>query len=168
MKSISLTISTDIKELKEVENFIEDISEHFNLQNTYYGNILVALSEAVENSIIHGNKNKKEKKITITLKQVPKGLCFTVQDEGDGFDINNIPDPTDVKNNPEKKGSGIYLIKTLTDEMQYFDKGKKLEMIFYTTSINNEVYQRRKKQMQDYFKEKSQILEKNKRTDATM
>ena len=79
--------------IHQVEKFVEDICDEYNINNTYFGNILVALTEAVENAIVHGNKNNPAKNVEIIFVSKPEGLSFTIKDEGKGFDINQIPDP---------------------------------------------------------------------------
>ena len=160
MKKHTLIIKSDIHEITEVEKFVESICDYYNLNDTYFGNIMVALSEAVENAIIHGNQSNPEKKVMIHCDFSQKGIDCTVEDQGAGFDFNDIPDATDVKGNPEKKGTGIYLIKTLADDVHFMDKGRKIRMVFNITSINKEVFINRKKQLEDYFKVSKNIFEK--------
>ncbi|HNX06054.1 MAG TPA: ATP-binding protein [Bacteroidales bacterium] len=160
MKKHTLIIKSDIHEITEVEKFVESICDYYNLNDTYFGNIMVALTEAVENAIIHGNKSNPDKKVMIHFDFSQKGIDFTVEDQGAGYDFSAIPDATDAKANPEKKGTGIYLIKTLADDVHFMDNGRKIRMIFNITSINKEVFIHRKKQLEDYFKVRKNIFEK--------
>jgi serine/threonine-protein kinase RsbW len=162
MKKHTLKIKSDINEIHEVEKFIEDICDYYNINNSYFGNIVVAVSEAVENSIIHGNKRDPSKTVHISFEANQKGIVFTIEDEGDGFNFDNIPDPTDIHTNPEKKGTGIFLIKTLTDEALFLNNGGKIQLKFNITSINREVFSRRMKHVDEYFNVKRDIFEKNK------
>jgi serine/threonine-protein kinase RsbW len=161
MKKLTLKIKSDIKEIHEVERFIEDICDYYNVSNSYFGNIVVAVSEAVENSIIHGNKQNPSKIVHIGFETNQKGIVFTIEDEGDGFTFDNIPDPTDINSNPEKKGTGIFLIKTLTDEALFLNNGRKIQLQFNITSINREVFSRRMKHVDEYFNVKKDIFDKN-------
>ena len=126
--------------IHEVERFVEDICEEYNINNTYFGNILVAVTEAFDNAVLHGNNNDPSKNVTIDFASKPEGLSFTISDEGNGFDINQIPDPTTTDINidiEEIKGRGIFLIKTLADEVRFPDNGKKVEILFKISSINS-------------------------------
>jgi len=137
--------------IHQVEKFVEDICDEYNINNTYFGNILVALTEAVENAMVHGNKNNPTKNVEITFVSKPEGLSFTIKDEGDGFDINQIPDPTDLNVDPDEiKGRGIFLIKSLADEVNFLTKGKGVEMLFKISSINNEIAIDRINQLKSY------------------
>lgn len=137
--------------IHQVEKFVEDICDEYNINNTYFGNILVALTEAVENAIVHGNNKNPEKNVEIIFVSKPEGLSFTIKDEGKGFDINQIPDPTDLNVNPdEQKGRGIFLIKSLADEVNFLKNGKGVEILFKISSINNEIAVDRINQLKNY------------------
>lgn len=161
MKKHAIKIKSDLQEINEVEKFVEAICDYYNINDSYFGNIIVAITEAVENAILHGNNNDKTKSVTILFDSSKKGISFTIEDEGTGFEINQIPDPTDVKANPEKKGTGIFLMKTLADEMIFSEKGRKIQLVFNITSINQEVYTNRKKYIDEYLMTKKKIFENN-------
>jgi serine/threonine-protein kinase RsbW len=161
MRKHTLKIRSDINEIHEVERFVEDICDYYNINNSYFGNIIVAISEAVENSIVHGNKQDALKSVNISFEANQKGIVFSIEDEGEGFNFEEIPDPTDIKNNPEKKGTGIFLIKTLADEALFLNNGRKVQIQFNITSINREVFTRRMKHIDEYFEVKKNIFEKN-------
>ncbi len=161
MKKHTLKIKSDLHEIPEVERFVEDICDYYNLNDSYFGNILIAVTEAVENAIIHGNQQDKKKQVLIQFDFSQKGIGFTIEDEGTGFDFQSIPDATDTQNNPDKKGTGIYLIKVLADEVHFLENGRKVQLQFNITSINKEIFINRKKHIDDYFKVKKNIFEKN-------
>tara|TARA_B100000287_G_scaffold220353_1_gene207830 strand:+ start:6318 stop:6707 length:390 start_codon:yes stop_codon:yes gene_type:complete len=113
-----------------VESFIENIGEKIKIQEAIYGNVLVSVTEAVNNAIVHGNKEDKNKKVRLGLKQNKKSVRFVVEDEGLGFDYNNLPDPTNPKNLEKVKGRGIFLIKSLSDKTTFKQGGRVVEMLF--------------------------------------
>ena len=138
----------------ELETFVEDICYEYNIINTYYSNIQLALNEAFMNSRIHGNDNDPEKKIDISFFSDQKGLHFLVKDEGDGFDFQNYLDKdiTDLPEGDEQGERGILVIKMLVDELNFYDKGSTIELIFYISSINYSLTLERKKHLENYFK----------------
>ena len=81
-----------------VESFIDNLKDKISLSDNVYGNILISVTEAVNNAIVHGNKENKEKKVELYLKQNKKSISFIIKDEGLGFDESKIPDPTNPKN----------------------------------------------------------------------
>ena len=85
--------------------------------------IEIALSEALENAIVHGNREDPHKSVYVTCRCSPGGeVSIVVQDEGQGFDTDTLPDPTAPENRLRTSGRGIYLMRTLMDEVR-FEKG---------------------------------------------
>ena len=113
-----------------VESFIENVGEKIRIEEAIYGNVLVSVTEAVNNAIVHGNKEDKNKKVRLVLKQNKKSVRFIVEDEGMGFDHNTLPDPTNPKNIEKVKGRGIFLIKSLSDKTTFKQGGRVVEMLF--------------------------------------
>jgi len=113
-----------------VESFIENVGEKIRIEETIYGNVLVSVTEAVNNAIVHGNKEDKNKKVRLGIKQNKKSVRFIVEDEGMGFDHNTLPDPTNPKNIEKVKGRGIFLIKSLSDKTTFKQGGRVVEMLF--------------------------------------
>ena len=113
-----------------VESFIENAGEKIKIKESVYGNVLVSVTEAVNNAIVHGNKEDKEKKVKIKLKENKKSVRFVVEDEGGGFDHKNLPDPTSPENIDKIKGRGIFLIKNLADKAKFKDGGRVVDMLF--------------------------------------
>ena len=113
-----------------VESFIENVGEKIRIEETIYGNVLVSVTEAVNNAIVHGNKEDKNKKVRLGIKQNKKSVRFIVEDEGMGFDHNTLPDPTNPKNIEKVKGRGIFLIKSLSDKTTFKQGGRVIEMLF--------------------------------------
>jgi serine/threonine-protein kinase RsbW len=92
-------------------------------------NLFVALDEAFVNAIKHGNKYDPEKLVRITADVSAAEARFTIEDEGDGFDIRNIPDPLDPENLFKTSGRGVLFIHNIMDEVTYNSRGNRLTMI---------------------------------------
>ena len=140
-----ITIRSLPEDLNHLEKFIEEICTRHNINNTYFGNITVALSEAVQNAFIHGNREDSAREIRVSFRQADSGLSFTVKDQGEGFRFNEVPDPT-ANGNEEVvfPGRGIFLIKTLADQVTYKGVGNEVEILFKISSINFETLVDRK------------------------
>ena len=145
-----LVLESSLENLREVEKFVEDLSDYYNLNNNYFGTILLSLTEAFKNAVIHRNASDPKKSVIITCDPIPSGLSFSVQDQGRGFDFSSIPDPTDFdeKENPK---SGLYLIKKLSDDILFLDGGSLLKIRFQIASINFELSLERAKMLNQYF-----------------
>ncbi|MEZ4937733.1 MAG: ATP-binding protein [Crocinitomicaceae bacterium] len=125
-----VTISSSTAEIAKVESLIDKVCESNNFSEDHYGNVLIAVTEAVNNAIEHGNLNVEEKIVTVECMLSNKVLKFAIKDEGNGFDFNNLPDPTDPENIEKPNGRGIFLMKNLADKVEYFDNGSKVEIEF--------------------------------------
>ncbi|MCX6269756.1 MAG: ATP-binding protein [Bacteroidetes bacterium] len=151
-KKQELSIESGLQNLYKIEKFVEEISDFFNVNNTYFGNILIALTEAVKNAIVHGNKEDIDKKVLVIFESKPSGLTFIVKDEGGGFDSDSIPNPTDLEVVEGRKiKTGLYLIRSLADEVNFKDNGRQIEIQFYISSINYQLAVDRSKALKEYF-----------------
>lgn len=118
-----LVIKSDVAELKKVEDFIINIFNENNLELKYFNKIYLCISEAVLNSIKHGNKNDFNKNVSIKIDFDTELFKIQVEDEGDGFDINLIKDPTKRRNLKNEEGRGIFIITKLSEQIEYNKKG---------------------------------------------
>lgn len=125
-----INFSSKVENLSLVEKFIDDVCEENKVNQDFYGNILIALTEAVNNAIFHGNSSDASKKVTVSYRQNANGLAFFVEDQGKGFDYNTLPDPTDPDNIEKPNGRGVFLMKNLADQVEFHDNGRKVEIIF--------------------------------------
>jgi serine/threonine-protein kinase RsbW len=114
-----------------IESFIDNAKERFHLDDDIYGNIMIAVTEAVNNAIKHGNSNDRSKNVLLSLNLEDSLIKFIVKDEGTGFDYSNLPDPTAPENIEKPGGRGIFLMKHLSDEVKFMDKGRTVELSFY-------------------------------------
>lgn len=116
-----------------VEKLIDQICMEFKVNEDNYGNILVALTEAVNNAIHHGNKGNPEKMVDLLFEAHENALCFTIKDEGPGFDFEGLPDPTDPENLEKPNGRGVFLMKHLADDIEFKDNGSTVAIKFNKT-----------------------------------
>ncbi len=121
-----LVIKSDISQLKSVELFINKLFNKFNIPDCYFNKVYLCVSEAVINSIIHGNKKNKDKRVFIKVHHSGDKLKVKVEDEGDGFSLENVEDPTVRKNIQKETGRGIHIIKALTEYIKYNKKGNSI------------------------------------------
>lgn len=115
-----------------VEKFVDDLRTDLNIGDDVYGNVLISLTEAANNAILHGNKadEKKQVEISYTLDERGKNLSFIIKDQGPGFDYNNLPDPTAPENLERTHGRGVFLMMQLADMVVFSDNGATIEMTF--------------------------------------
>ncbi|NNE29201.1 MAG: ATP-binding protein [Saprospiraceae bacterium] len=125
-----ITLISDPANVARIESFVEQIAAKYKIRPNLYGNILISLTEAVTNAITHGNCNDSTKIVAVRLEYRPKGFSFTVSDQGEGFDFENLPDPTSPENLLKLGGRGVFLMRQLADEIRYLDEGRSVEMLF--------------------------------------
>jgi len=131
MDSIKVHFPSLDENIRIVESFIDNAKEKFNLDDDIYGNIMVAVTESVNNAIRHGNKNDKKKNVHLSLSLNDNLIRFIIEDEGIGFDYHNLPDPTAPENIDKPSGRGIFLMKHLSDEVTFKNEGSEVELCFY-------------------------------------
>jgi len=123
-------LESRIENLRKVEKLVDDLSTEYNISTDIYGNILIAALEAANNAILHGNKLDENKVVNINIVKDEKSLKIRVDDEGDGFDYKNIPDPTAPENIQNINGRGIFLMEKLSDSLEYSRNGATVELEF--------------------------------------
>lgn len=131
MNPVTIEFPSILDNIKIVESFIDNSKEEYRISDDLYGNILIAITEAVNNAIQHGNKYDKEKIVRLTFLSGPSEVSFIIEDEGSGFDYHKLPDPTSSDNLLKPDGRGIFLMKHLCDVLKFENQGKKVEMVFY-------------------------------------
>lgn len=113
-----------------IESMMEDLKSEIQLSDETEANILVCLSEAVNNAIFHGNGALSTKKVTVNTLLEDKKLSFSIKDEGAGFNPENIKDPTAPENIDKPTGRGVFLMKNLADKVEFHDGGSKIIITF--------------------------------------
>lgn len=131
MSEISISIPSLTENIRIVESFIDNAKDKFKLNDDIYGNIMIAVTESVNNAIIHGNEGDKDKNVFLSLNMENNTIVFNVSDEGPGFDYNSLPDPTAPENIDKPGGRGIFLMKALSDELSFDNDGKMVKLSFY-------------------------------------
>ena len=129
--SYLLELSSNAKNIRKIEPYVDEIMRSYCLTEGVYGNILISLTEAVTNAIIHGNREDENKKVMICVKDVNDcNITFLVSDEGRGFDPDKIPDPTSAENILKLGGRGVFLMRQLSDGVTFADEGRTVEIYF--------------------------------------
>jgi serine/threonine-protein kinase RsbW len=127
-----LIIKSRQEDISKVETFVEDILKQNNVSEDSYGNILISVIEGVNNAINHGNKADESKEVELSyhISDNKKNIIFKIKDEGNGFDYNNLPDPTAPENIENLGGRGVFLMKQLADMVIFENNGAIVELSF--------------------------------------
>jgi serine/threonine-protein kinase RsbW len=126
----SITINSDIEKLRVVETLVDTLSKKLGISDEVYGKILISTVEAVNNAILHGNKGNAEKMVTVDFKADGNWFEVSVTDQGDGFNYDSLPDPTDPANIENLHGRGVFIMRSLADALDFNDTGSQVTMRF--------------------------------------
>ena len=129
--NIQIQIPSLPENIRIVESFIDNAKDQYQLNDDIYGNIMIAVTESVNNAIVHGNKSDSKKNVHLQLALEQSLIKFIIEDEGSGFDYHDLPDPTLPENLSKPGGRGIFLMKNLCDEVSFKNDGRIAELSFY-------------------------------------
>lgn len=128
-EKIEFELPSDLALMDGVLEYLQERVSKLGLIRPERSNLFIALDEAFVNAVKHGNKSNPHKLLRITAELSPKEACFTVEDEGEGFDIGEIPDPCDPANLFRTSGRGVLLIYNIMDEVEYNAQGNRVKMV---------------------------------------
>ncbi len=124
-------IANDNHLLKEASKKLINALKRKGVNEDVIFDIHVGFEEALRNAMIHGNKMDSSKKVAIETEMEGNTVVIRVEDEGEGFDPETLPDPTLNENLLKEGGRGVYLIKHLMDEVKYENGGRRVVMKKY-------------------------------------
>lgn len=125
-----LVLQSTYKEVERLEELLTTLQNDIGFDNELYARLMLAVSEAVTNGIVHGNRLEKSKTLTIISTFDGTTLTFTIQDEGRGFMPSEVPNPLAEENLLKPSGRGIFLMKEYADEVIYTKGGNTLVLKF--------------------------------------
>lgn len=118
-KNYHLEIQSDPANLIIVEEFVNQFTEDLDLSEDKKSDLLLAVTEATTNAIIHANKSDPSKKVQLAVNVSGEQIKISIKDEGKGFDPEKVPNPTDPENLMKDSGRGLYLMRIYMDELKY-------------------------------------------------
>ncbi len=128
-EKIEFEIPSLISLMNDILEYLMRRVEKLGVVKPEKSNLFVALDEAFVNAVKHGNKFDKSKMVRISVDISPEKASFTIEDEGEGFDVKAIPDPRDPENLFKTSGRGVMFIYNIMDEVSYNQRGNRLTMI---------------------------------------
>ena len=128
-EKIEFEFPSTIKLMHCILDYLMKRVEKVGVADAENSNLFVALDEAFVNAVKHGNKFDADKIVRVSAEVSPKEARFTVEDEGEGFDVAGIPDPTDPENLFKTSGRGVLIIHNIMDEVSYNKSGNRITMV---------------------------------------
>jgi serine/threonine-protein kinase RsbW len=118
----TISIPSDFSSISTVETLIDKVCLDLGVNEDAYGNVLIAVTEAVNNAIQHGNALDVNLSVDVSVGDVIDG--------GNGFDYTNLPDPTAPDNIEKENGRGIFLMRSLADDVEFSEGGRMVSIYF--------------------------------------
>jgi serine/threonine-protein kinase RsbW len=138
-EKIEFEVPSVISLMHNILDYLIKRVEKVGVVNPETSNLFVALDEAFVNAVKHGNKFDANKLVRITADVSPEEARFTIEDEGDGFNVAEIPDPLDPQNLFKASGRGVLFIYNIMDEVKYNERGNRLTMVKKRADNNHRV-----------------------------
>ncbi len=123
-----ISLSSSPKNIGKVENFLKKVNQAVHLDEIQMHKLMVSLTEAVNNAIVHGNKSDEKKKVAIVCEILPGWLLFLITDEGGGFNAEKVKNPLSKRNLMKESGRGIFLMRTLMDKVEFESLNKGMQV----------------------------------------
>jgi len=119
MTKLFLEIESDKSRIKDIEALMLKANKGFGLTEQEYGKMMIAVTEVAMNAIVHGNKENLSKQVKIYVEYDDSQMKIVIMDEGEGFDITRLPDPTTSENILDVHGRGVFIARAMVDEFFY-------------------------------------------------
>lgn len=126
----TLTLKSTYKEVEKVEGFLNNLQEQLGFNDEFYARLMLTVSEAATNGVVHGNKLDASKTVTLSAYRDGNTLIVETTDQGEGFDPDKIPNPLAEENLLKDSGRGVFLMEEYADEVSYSEGGSKLTLHF--------------------------------------
>lgn len=125
-----MTIRSSLEEIESVEKMAERAADKMKFSEEERDSLAIAVTEAVNNAIIHGNKQDRRKRVNLRFEFEDEKLIVKIKDQGTGFNPDLISDPLAPENLLKESGRGVFILSTLMDEVKFnFDKGTEITLV---------------------------------------
>lgn len=125
-----LTLKSAYEEVERLEGLLNKLQTELGFDDEFYARLMLVVSEAATNAIVHGNKLDESKHAVVSAYLDDNKLTFITTDEGDGFEPEELPDPVAEENLFNTSGRGVFLMKEYADEVFFENDGSKLTLSF--------------------------------------
>jgi serine/threonine-protein kinase RsbW len=125
----TVTIPSDTSHAAEVQERIVALLEEHDYSMRDVFSMRLAIEEAIVNAIKHGNKRDLDKHVEISWSVDAERVRVTVEDEGSGFKVEDVPDCTADENLDKPSGRGIMLMKSFLTAVEYNEQGNRVTLV---------------------------------------
>jgi serine/threonine-protein kinase RsbW len=117
-ESVDRLLESKLDSVDEAEELIVQMAEKAGFDEDDLHKIAMSVRETMVNAVVHGNRYNAHKKVHVTVLHSPGRLEIKIADQGEGFELTEIPDPLEEENLLRNSGRGIFLMKAFMDEVQ--------------------------------------------------
>jgi serine/threonine-protein kinase RsbW len=111
-----MTLDSTLESVDVAEELVLKAAKDLGIPEDDHGQIGMAIRECMVNAVVHGNRYNAKKRVHLAVETTPSSLIVTIGDEGEGFDINALPDPLAEENLLRQSGRGLLLIRAFMDD----------------------------------------------------
>ncbi len=152
-------VITGKKDISKLERFVEEICDYYNINNEYFGNVLLATTEAA-GIMFSLNENEADTPVQIIFGRNSKGLTFKFRLGGIDDNEATNEDILDREIRKHKLSRGIFIVKALADEITISVNARSIVLIFYVSSMNYEKSLQRINELKKYWTRKDIVIQK--------
>ncbi len=128
IEQFEIWIPNDTEEGRQIQERIAGLLEQHNWPMRDVFGMRLAMEEALVNAIKHGNRMDPSKQVFISCRFATDEISVVIEDQGEGFDLSQVPDPTDDDNLEKPGGRGIMLIRSFVTSVEYNDRGNRMTL----------------------------------------
>ena len=125
----SLNLSSGDRSSDNYLFIVNELSDLFDLNLDTTFALTTILTEAIDNAFVHGNNNQVNLDVVVSVSVNLNHIVIEVEDQGNGFNINDIPSPIVYSNLRKESGRGLFFIKSLSSSLDVLGKGNILRII---------------------------------------
>ncbi|MCX8010207.1 MAG: ATP-binding protein [Ignavibacteria bacterium] len=135
IRHLKYVLKTSPFEIDALGSYLKEALQGHTITEDHFNSLLLALTEALNNAIIHGNKSDIRKSILLEFIVSDDSIKTVITDEGEGFNPESVPDPTLPENLLKDHGRGLFIMQHFVDEI-YFDKTDKGNSVYLVSYFN--------------------------------
>jgi serine/threonine-protein kinase RsbW len=115
---VDTLLDSTLESVDRAEELVVEAAKKAGIEEDDALSLGMAVRECTVNAVVHGNRYNLNKKVHLTIARTPTQLVIKIADEGEGFELEDLPDPLAEENLLRHSGRGIFIIRAFTDEFQ--------------------------------------------------
>ena len=139
VQTVETLLDSTLESVDEAENTVLRVAGEAGLEEDDLHALGMAVREAAVNAVVHGNRYNARKKVHLSVSRAPERLTVVIGDEGEGFEMDAIPDPLAPDNLLRQSGRGLLLIRAFVDEFELRrrqPRGTEVRLVKYLASAS--------------------------------